>query len=65
MLFRSVSGHDLGGWRFVDASGPNWITGGNFGPEGGLVATIVTLIGIVALWGYGRLRVLRIRAGDV
>ena len=62
LLGLSVSGHDLGGWRVVDASGPNWITGGNYGPEGGFVATIVTLIGIAALWGYAHMRVLRVRA---
>ncbi|MBI4502582.1 MAG: CPBP family intramembrane metalloprotease [Gemmatimonadetes bacterium] len=30
------------------AAGPNWITGGSFGPEGGLVAT--TVMGAVAVW---------------
>lgn len=64
ILGLSVSGHDLGGWRLVDASGPSWITGGDFGPEGGIVATIVTLIGIAALWGYGRIRLLRVRGED-
>ena len=62
LLGLSVSGHDLGGWRVVDASGPSWITGGNYGPEGGFVATIVTLIGIAVLWGYAHMRVLRVRA---
>lgn len=31
---------------------------------GGFVATIVTLIGIAALSGYARMRVLRVRAED-
>jgi len=61
-LIESVSSHDLGGWRLVDASGPNWIMGGSFGPEGGFVATIVTLIGIGALWACARTRLARISA---
>ncbi len=33
-------------------SGPEWLTGGNFGPEGGAMATIVILGGSFFLW-YG------------
>ena len=31
------------------ARGPDWITGGGFGPEGGVVVTAVLLIGVAAL----------------
>ncbi len=30
--------------------GPNWLTGGVFGPEGGLLATFAYLIGFLFLW---------------
>ncbi len=31
-------------------TGPNWFTGGAFGPEGGIAVTLVLLVGIIALW---------------
>jgi uncharacterized protein len=30
-------------------AGPHWFTGGNFGPEGGAIVTIVSVAGIAAL----------------
>lgn len=49
-----VSGLDAGGitlWNFTH-TGPDWITGGGFGPEGGIAVTVMLLIGIavVILW---------------
>jgi phosphoglycolate phosphatase-like HAD superfamily hydrolase/membrane protease YdiL (CAAX protease family) len=37
----------------IQQSGPAWVTGGTFGPEGGLIGTISSLIGIllIMLWG--------------
>ena len=31
-------------------TGPDWFTGGAFGPEGGIAVTLVLLVGIIALW---------------
>jgi membrane protease YdiL (CAAX protease family) len=31
-------------------TGPDWFTGGVFGPEGGIAVTLVLLAGIIALW---------------
>ncbi len=36
--------------------GPDWLTGGLFGPEGGLVVTFVLIIGLLLLWAAGRRR---------
>jgi uncharacterized protein len=42
-----VSGINFGPGLFVaDNSGPRWLTGGNYGPEGGAAVTIVCVIGI-------------------
>ncbi len=46
-----VSGLEAGGvtlWNFK-TQGPDWITGGAFGPEGGVAVTAVLLIGIAAI----------------
>ena len=34
--------------------GPDWLTGGLFGPEGGLVVTLVLIISILLVWFAGR-----------
>lgn len=34
----------------VEISGPAWLTGGHYGPEGGIVVTIVCTAAIAALW---------------
>ncbi len=46
-----VSGsHPIGGVLFdLRTSGPGWMTGGAFGPEGGLVVTFILFIGIAIL----------------
>jgi len=33
----------------LQETGPDWLTGGKFGPEGGFVVTIILLLGIVIL----------------
>ena len=45
-----VSGAAFGGSSLLrlQESGPDWFTGGNFGPEGGLAVTLVLLVG--CLW---------------
>lgn len=47
----SVSGLNLQTSILIDLeeAGPDWVTGGLFGPEGGVVVTLVLLIGILAL----------------
>lgn len=47
-----VSGLDLFDTPLYDAAaaGPRWITGGAFGPEGGLAGTVATLVAIWAVW---------------
>lgn len=46
----TVSGQALdSGWRMVELDGPVAFTGGAFGLEGGVVATFVTMLGIVIL----------------
>jgi hypothetical protein len=34
------------------SGGPTWLTGGTFGPEGGLAATLALTIGILVLTRY-------------
>ncbi len=51
----AVSGQALdSGWQVLNLKGPAIFTGGSFGLEGGLVATLVTTLGIVALIAAGR-----------
>ena len=52
VLGAAVSGRDLGSTRLldIDPNGPSLMTGGAFGPEGGLAATAATLLGIATLW---------------
>lgn len=51
----SVSGQALdSGWEMVALHGPVIFTGGAFGLEGGLVATLVTTLGVVILVAAGR-----------
>jgi uncharacterized protein len=47
----TVSGLDFGRSLLAvgDISGPDWLTGGGFGPEGGAAATVALLLGTVAL----------------
>jgi hypothetical protein len=34
----------------VALTGPEWLTGGAFGPEGGFVTTVVLIIGSIVVW---------------
>ncbi|NCP86158.1 MAG: CPBP family intramembrane metalloprotease domain-containing protein [Anaerolineae bacterium CG_4_9_14_3_um_filter_57_17] len=47
-----VSGSSFGGGMLLNlrTTGPDWFTGGAFGPEGGLAVTIVLLIGIAVIF---------------
>jgi len=49
-----VSGMSAGGGTILNltGSGPDWLTGGGFGPEGGIAVTMVLTLGILAvlLW---------------
>ncbi|MBC2724740.1 MAG: CPBP family intramembrane metalloprotease [Desulfosporosinus sp.] len=52
VLGLTVSGQSLDcGWRIFHLEGPGIFTGGTFGLEGGLVATITTMVGLLALYG--------------
>ncbi len=51
----SVSGIEMSMPTFEPiATGPVLWTGGEFGPEGGLLATIATVVGVVWMWRFGR-----------
>jgi membrane protease YdiL (CAAX protease family) len=50
VLGLSVSGQDLANsWHVFTLNGPTLFTGGNFGVEGSLIVTLVTLLGIFVL----------------
>jgi hypothetical protein len=46
-----VSGMIIGNASIIETklTGPDFITGGSFGPEGGILVTLIELIGIVYL----------------
>ncbi|MFQ5817851.1 MAG: lysostaphin resistance A-like protein [Terriglobia bacterium] len=52
-----VSGIQLAGLWQVEVTGPRWLTGGAYGPEGSLVSTLIALTGIVVLARTRRLRI--------
>jgi uncharacterized protein len=51
-----VSGLDLFDAPLYDgqSTGPAWLTGGIFGPEGGLAGTLAVLLAITLIWWYAR-----------
>ena len=53
----NVSGMSAGGGTLLNLAGrgPGWLTGGQFGPEGGIAVTCVLLLGIIILllWPSG------------
>lgn len=51
-----VSGSQTGGGSIIKLveNGPDWFTGGRFGPEGGIVVTVVLLFGILFIVVLGR-----------
>lgn len=51
-----VSGMNVGGgtlFKFVE-TGPDWLTGGAFGPEGGLAVSLMLLLGILVIFVWTR-----------
>ncbi|MBL0177308.1 MAG: CPBP family intramembrane metalloprotease [Ignavibacteria bacterium] len=57
-----VSGMVEGGVFRTDAIGAEWYTGGYFGPEGGALATVVLVLGTLALWHPRVIARLRVEA---
>ena len=53
-----VSGIKVGGLFLLKDNGPEWVTGGRFGPEAGLltIVPLLIMIGAVYLWGLGQKR---------
>lgn len=49
-----VSGMGWNGLLALPVGGPSWLTGGAFGPEGGLVSTMVLLLSLLPLWALTR-----------
>ncbi len=56
LLDLPVSGLDLFDAPLYDgrATGPRWLTGGEFGPEGGLAGTLAVLVAVALVWLYTR-----------
>ncbi|RMD72733.1 MAG: CPBP family intramembrane metalloprotease, partial [Chloroflexi bacterium] len=50
----AVSGQPVSGGMLFNLmeTGPDWLTGGAFGPEGGLVTTIVLVISMAIIWWW-------------
>jgi membrane protease YdiL (CAAX protease family) len=50
----AVSGQDVSGGMIFNLmeTGPDWLTGGAFGPEGGLATTIVLLLSMAIIWWW-------------
>lgn len=49
-----VSGRDLGGLQQIHDLGPSWVTGGSYGPEGGLVGILVRFLALALVFIYAR-----------
>jgi len=49
-----VSGLDMGGLFRLNITGPEWLMGGEFGPEAGALAMATEIAMIVALWAWIR-----------
>lgn len=49
-----VSGMVWNGLLALPVGGPSWLTGGDFGPEGGLLSTMVLLLSLLPLWALTR-----------
>lgn len=54
LLDLPVSGLDLFDAPLYDGApvGPDWLTGGVFGPEGGVAGSLAVLVGITLIWWY-------------
>lgn len=49
-----VSGIEIQGLLVLRDMGPEWLTGGKFGPEGGLIVLPAMALGALAIWWYRR-----------
>lgn len=49
-----VSGMAWKGLLALPVGGPSWLTGGAFGPEGGLLSTVVLMLSLFPLWALTR-----------
>ena len=52
----SGTGADASFFSFTMGSGPDWLTGGEFGAEGSLITTIVLLVSLVIVYRLGERR---------
>jgi uncharacterized protein len=54
LLDLPVSGLDLFDAPLYDGApvGPDWLTGGIFGPEGGIAGSLAVIVGIILIWWY-------------
>jgi membrane protease YdiL (CAAX protease family) len=65
LLGLPVSGIDSeGGLLRMDPVGPDWLTGGAFGPEGGAYVTLMLVVGCAVLVGVLRRRVRNASGGE-
>ncbi len=51
-----VSGLDMGGLFDLSVRGPEWLTGGSFGPEAGALSWVPLVVLIIVLYLWGRKR---------
>ena len=59
-----VSGDkEIVSWMGITQSGPRLVSGGEFGPEAGLIGSIASLLGIGLLWLLFRRRIVDNAAG--
>jgi membrane protease YdiL (CAAX protease family) len=49
----AVSGHEAHGTFKFGLSGPDWLTGGSFGPESSIVSMTFLILLAIALWWHG------------
>jgi membrane protease YdiL (CAAX protease family) len=49
-----VSGIPIEGLLHIQDAGPAWLTGGEFGPEGGLIVLPAMALGALGIWWYQR-----------
>lgn len=47
-----VSGNEVNGLYNIKSVGNDLITGGSFGPEGGLIVTLIIILGLIFVWKF-------------